>query len=175
VKRSTTRNETVITLGVAAIVVAFASLGLGCEPPDPDEEEYSDLCRVTEGTAQMAGNWVLRGSGSRSSCLDESYDGSFTIGTSQALRVLQTPGPAESDSDVIGLAGPILYPGGSFDLDGTVRGVCADFSTTEEGPSGRIVYRFSGTAADSGVIRGSFSGDGPSQCATTGTFSVVIQ
>lgn len=156
-------------LAWAALLVA---LPLGCELPEIDEADPTDVCLVTEGDAQLAGQWTLTASGTRSACIDDGYDGDFSLGTSQELHVVQATNDANEE---LGLEGPLLFSGGSFDLNGSVRGVCVDFSTTETGPSGHVVYRFTGTVSDSGMIRGTFTGDGPSQCATEGTFSVAIR
>jgi len=159
-------------LAIAAALI-FPPL-VACEPPGMSDLEPVDACRVSEGSVDLGGSWTLRGSGSRSGCRDDSYDGKFTLGTSVALRVVQDDENG-SDAENIALAQPILFPGGSFDLNGSVSGICVDFSSIENGPQGEIVYRFSGTAADMGVIRGSFTGDGPRGCTTSGTFSASVR
>jgi hypothetical protein len=59
-----------------------------------------------------------------------------------------------------------------FSLAGQVQGSCVTFTTSESDLLGTILYQFKGKASSGRVIRGRFTGTGPTGCVAGGTFTV---
>jgi hypothetical protein len=72
------------------------------------------------------------------------------------------------------LASPVDVPGGEFTLTGTVRGTCLEFTMEETGHAGSFRFAFDGNR-DGADVAGTFTGEGPPGCASTGDFRVTIR
>ncbi len=156
---STLRSK---ALTLAIVALAFA----GCVPIEGFDDLIED-CQVSEGTAQLAGTWKITGQGSRTGCLDERFNAEKLIINSKGLSISQ-------QGNLLTLSSPL----DNFTLsDGNVTGTCVNFNTVElaDDPAFNLLFSWDGNVRDDGVITGSFRGEGPSGCESTGTFSITVQ
>jgi hypothetical protein len=114
--------------------------------------------------APVGGRWTLSGTGSRSSCEEETLNAdSFTLSSGE-LDVKQDGASLSLGRQLEG-----------FTLTGTVRGACVEFQTVESSGGGSISYRWEGKVQSDGSLYGNFTGDGPSACTSQGTFSAAVE
>ncbi|MBW2730904.1 MAG: hypothetical protein JRH20_00840 [Deltaproteobacteria bacterium] len=126
-------------------------------------------CSTAGSTADLSGEWVIKGVGDRKGCDDSIWDGSFELGPSRALRVESTPTAGTMRDLALGdsISG--------FQLNGHTEGSCVDFTTSEAVEGGTVSYAFQGGAASTSNVAGTFTSTHPLGCIVEGTFEVTIQ
>ncbi|MCA9563616.1 MAG: hypothetical protein KC561_09010 [Myxococcales bacterium] len=158
------RHALLFALAIGWVVLGFAEC-------DSLGEDYYDQCSsgVVAPYGDLNGSWVISGNGSRSGCSDDRLNGEFRMSSSTLDVVVDGTG-----AGALQLAEPMSIPGGQFTLSGDlVYSGCLEFVTRETSNAGTIEYRF--RAINSGYgLEGSFTGSGPSNCDSTGDFSVSI-
>ncbi len=156
-----THRPFVISLLCLGILTGCGDLGLGLD----DEEEN----RCAGDMAKVSGSWTLTGSGSRTSCGQESLNTSEVEFGSVPLQIAQV-------NNNLTLRETVPVPGGSFTFsNGVVNGSCVSFETRETGAMGTQHYTWEGAVESSGVITGSVRGDGPGSCNVAGNFRIDVR
>ena len=79
----------------------------------------------------------------------------------------------DPDTDLILLNTPIEEGGASITLTGRVAGNCVDFDFVLATPQDTQTFQFRGEVSGKQVI-GEFTGTGPADCASAGTFQVEV-
>lgn len=155
--------NTVLKLSAALALVLTAT---GCVPIE-DLLEDEDPCLRELGTAQVGGTWRITGQGSRSACTEERFN-------ADEMDIRSIPLEIKQEGEVLTLAGNI--DGFTFS-NGKVDGSCVSFTTVEEArtPVNNLVFRWSGTVREDGLIVGSFDGEGPQSCVASGSFNIDVQ
>ncbi len=150
-------------------IAAFFALALSvaCEPlndlvDEPDINE--DPCQSANGPAPVDGIWVITGNGQRTECSNDDLNNDFSLASNGNLVVKQ-------DDDTLSLNGTI----DGFSFTGTVDGICVNFTTIEETNGPDLSYSWSGKVNSDGSITGTFTGTGPSDCASNGSFTAIVQ
>lgn len=139
----------------------------GCELVDALDAGPLDAFVDAGPPADVSGRWVLSGDGRLTGCADERFNTDM-LTLSSSLNVVQ-------EGDMIRLAdGAVLVDRFVFQ-DGTVRAERVRFTTLEESGGERIVLHFDGRYdALIHEVRGTFQGEGPSTCASSGSFRVEL-
>lgn len=145
-----------------SLLLALALAGCGSE----DAPE----CAAGALPADLAGTWVVSGSGEWSDCSEEQLDGELTLRSPAPLTVEQAQG---AGGDSLHLVSAVVLEEGSFSFSGTVRGRCVSFSTVETHADGSLSLDFNGKAGGSSIT-GSFSGSGPGGCRASGDFEAGV-
>lgn len=135
-------------------------LSLACEPLDELIDAGPSAPVQPE---QVAGSWVIHGEGRMSACEEAQYNSDSLRFASQALRVRQDEAQLSLDRLIEG-----------FQFEGQVLGEQVYFSTQETHHAGSILISFEGRVEHDGVIRGGFTGSGPSGCQSSGSFHVAV-
>jgi hypothetical protein len=155
------QHTSIFVLSLLAIITT------ACVPLDDAALDGRD-CRVSDGAASLGGSWTITGRGSRAECLDSRFNTeSFEI-DSAAFKVAQ--------DELGGLS--LAEPRAGFQLtDGSVRGVCLDFTTVEEigEAEDNLIFEWAGEVRVDDSVTGTFTGQGPSGCVSSGTFTVVVR
>ena len=154
-------------LTLILFALAVAALALACEPLDDDFLDPADACNLSEGTSVVSGTWNISGTGRRTDCTDPRFDAEELSINSKGLSIVQ------DDDGNLSLSADI--PGFALS-NASVRGTCVDFSTTEESadPANNLLFTWDGDVRADGAITGTFTGEGPQGCNTSGTFSITI-
>ncbi len=153
------------------LLLALAGCLVGCIVDSDYEPPPQFPCDSSADNADVAGTWIITGSGTRTDCQDdERLDttlftlGSVAITVSQNITSLKLVSPTNSGSATLTLT------------NGIVDGTCVDFELTElGGKDGKIKYEFAGAMKSNGEIIGIFDGDGPESCDSDGSFTIRIQ
>ena len=142
-------------------LLALLSLALsGCDPFEEDIRELND-CPPASPSAHLSGDWHLDGEGTRSECEEDHLNGAIDLRTARPLGITQDASGNLTLTTALG----------GFAFTGHVFGSCVEF-VTDEGASGQVM-NFSGNASGSRVA-GTFRGEGPGSCVSTGTFTVQV-
>jgi len=165
----------------------FSGIGGGCE----DGPELPD-CNQPYTGASLDGQWRISAHGKRFACTDRRLEGSLDIDTSVPLSIASdatpTSGPAtgpepdnESDAFVQRIERADFVLSGDklprpVSLTGQVRGSCVVLTLTEELPDDdKLEYHLDGYIDAKGSIHGSFTGEGPELCLSSGSFSARVR
>jgi hypothetical protein len=137
--------------------------------------------------------WHLDATGRRSGCSKRRLNGRLTIDASQSVGVRAmaeaTGGSASGPDAGLTAADAFLQrivradyvlSGGSLPsvraFNGRTAGSCVNFTLSEELEDGdRLIYFFEGAFDGPDKIRGEFTGEGPEDCDTEGTFTVRLE
>lgn len=145
--------------GSTAPFMALLALGSGGCEPATNADSVEPECQGVP--AQVAGTWVLSGTGSRSGCENDKLDTDRFDLSSAGIAVAQ-------NGDTLQLA----EASETFELFGTVAGSCLEFTTVEAVENDSIRYAWSArVTTDARRAQGSFSGSGPENCISSGTFT----
>lgn len=150
---------------------AAAVLMIACDRPVVVTNDTGLNCSGDASAAELAGNWIVSGSGSRSGCTDSRYEGAFTLGPSQPIAVAVTTADAGASTSTLAASSP---PSG-FSLSGSAQSTCIKFTTSETTNGQTTTYEFSGTLQGTKTVTGTLTGTGPGPCIVAGSFSVVAQ
>lgn len=129
---------------------------------DSGDPWAADPCTADGASpAWVAGDWALTGQGERTGCSVASLDTPrFELASRGAIQVAQ-------DGSQLLLANTRA----DFRLQGSVEGVCVDFTTTES--DNTLSFDWTGIAQDN-VVTGTFTGYGPGACLSEGDFTLLI-
>jgi hypothetical protein len=119
--------------------------------------------------ADVAGRWVITGSGSLTACDDPRYD-------TPNLRIESAPFSVRQSGTALTADAPPQPPGGTFELrEGSVNADTVHFKTIEQSPEAAVALTYDGRIDDLGRVVGRFTGIGPGTCEGRGTFVVEIE
>jgi len=160
---------------------------------EPDDSGFDVSCDYTESGDLAEGYWHLEAEGTRSGCSKRRFNGRLTIDTSQSVAVRamaeatggNASGPdggvheADAFLQRIERADYVLSAGSlpsALEFNGRTAGSCVVFTVSEELDDGdRLLYFFEGSFDGPDKIRGAFTGEGPEDCETEGTFTVRLE
>ena len=139
----------------------------GCELIDGLDAGPLDAFMDAGPPADVSGQWVLSGDGRLTGCDDERFNTDM-LTLSSTLQIVQ-------EGDTIRLADGVVLVDRFVFQDGSVRAERVRFTTLEESGGERIVLHFDGQYdALIHEVRGTFDGEGPSTCASSGSFRVEL-
>lgn len=119
--------------------------------------------------AEVAGRWLITGSGQMRGCDDARFDTDDLQLQSAPLSVVQT-------DDTLSVPNPPQPATGTFAFrEGRVSGVEIRFKTIEQGPDLGVALTYRGRLDDLGRIVGTFTGEGPGTCESSGDFLIEIE
>lgn len=172
------------------LAVCVVPLLAACEP---DDSGFEVSCDYTESGDLAEGYWHLEAEGTRSGCSKRRLNGHLTIEASQSVAVHamaqatggNASGPdagvTEADAFVqrIERADYLLSAGSlpsALAFNGRTAGSCVVFTVSEELEGGdRLLYFFEGAFDGPDRIRGEFTGEGPEDCNSEGSFTVRLE
>lgn len=126
-------------------------------------------CEVDRTNLTVGGEWSLTGDGTRTGCADPIYDGPFELASDAPLAIEQFSTRERADQiDYTENTTSSLF------LSGSVEGSCVVFDVREAYDDKPVRYAFDGVAVSSDRIRGTFTGVGPGECRSSGTFLVDV-
>ena len=177
-----------LALTAAGCFGGFGGSGGGCA----DREEPEDVCNRRFTGASLDGEWELHAHGRRTGCNDRRLEGRLEIETTVPLDVEaeaqatfgNAGGPEvdnESDAFVQRIERADFELRGEklprkVSLTGVVLGSCVMLTLTEPLADGDTLrYELNGAVDDIGEVSGSFTGTGPEQCQSQGTFTARIR
>ena len=172
------------------LALCAAPLLAGCLP---DDDGFDVSCDYAESGDLAEGYWHLEAEGRRSGCSKRRLNGHLTIDASQSVGVhamaqatngsASGPDAGVSEADAflqrIERADFLLSAGSlpsALAFNGRTAGSCVVFTLSEELEGGdRLLYFFEGAFDGPDRIRGDFTGEGPEDCDTEGTFTVHLE
>lgn len=158
---------------------------------DPDDG-VGRRCDLSVNGNDLEGRWTLHASGQRLDCDDRRLEGDLTLQTSMPVRVsaqaqattnAPTADEAEFEADAfvdrIERADFLIEgedpEGDGVRVRGSATGSCFLVHIEEELPDGDTLrYDLDGYITSRGTARGDFTGRGPEDCRTEGTFRLQI-
>jgi hypothetical protein len=154
--------------------VALGGLG-GCKVLDDalgiDSGAPQDPCVPLAAGEHLPSSWQIDGSGSRSSCSDPAFQGSFSLATKGHLDVTYDADAsiASATTDV-----GVTASAAGFTLQGSIRGSCLSFQTNEQVGDDVVTYDFTGNidSTTGASASGTFTGVGPGTCTSSGSFTL---
>lgn len=171
------------------MLVLIASGCLGCWGDGDDDD---GPCDNPYTGASLDGAWELHGSGKRAGCEDRRLEGKLELDTTAPLVIEAAAQPTFRDA-----GGPITdnesdafiqrIERADYELSGDelphkvtfagqVQGSCVSFTLSEQLPTGDTLnYVLDGEIEDVGEIHGSFTGTGPEQCTSSGSFTATVR
>lgn len=146
---------------VAAGCADLVSSGADVEQPDP--------CDLAADPRPVGGEWVMTGRGARHSCDNSRFNSPNFELLPLHLTVTQTD--EQLDLHHGGEVG-----GASLEMrEAWVRGSCIKFRLVEIAADGGVIdYAFEGEVLRDGRAVGSFEGQGPGDCRSSGHFSITL-
>jgi hypothetical protein len=136
----------------------------------------------------IAGEWSLEAHGERTECSDRRLLGDLAISTPQAITVkgmkfATDAGTGASESDafvnrIVVRAGYELSAKSvpaAIEFEGSSDGACVTFTLIEDLGRDELRYHFDGHMSERGYIEGDFTGTGPDDCETHGTFTIEVR
>ncbi len=180
---STSRHVEASKLPMILISSCCVLLLAACELVDSKMEDPKACDNAAASSIVLEGSWIISGSGLRSGCREERYNGDFVLGPSKKIIVSSagTSGDAGVATDSGKAAGKRQFTGGegtaagSFMFVGESEGNCVTFTTEEDAQGGKVSYSFKGRAEGTHTVSGTFEGSGPEGCTAAGQFSVTIK
>ncbi len=155
--------------GVWSVLVAAAAAACITDEAD-DPRSRLQQCRDEPADADLAGTWLLTGSGVRTGCSDSRFEGDFRIEASVGLVIAQQDN--DPNADTLTLISP-NDPAFTF-FNAFVDGTCVELHIPETTSEGDLAFLFTGDAVDDGRVSGEFEGTGPQDRVSTGTFDVTV-
>lgn len=162
--------------------------GGGCGDGDDDDGP----CNRPYTGASLDGEWQLHAKGKRVGCDDRRLEGSLELDTTVPLVIEAAAQPTfrdaggpptdnESDAFVQRIERADFELGSDqlpnkVSFAGQVQGSCVSFTISEKLPTGDTLrYDLDGELSDVGEIQGSFTGTGPEQCVSSGSFTATVR
>ncbi|MBN1947792.1 MAG: hypothetical protein JW797_19150 [Bradymonadales bacterium] len=139
-------------------------------------ELFGDLLEPRVTTADLSGEWTLRGEGVRDRCTDRLYEGEFSLRLASRLSVRQT-GTDRQGLALLELAQEVKLDAVRLVMSGGVQGNRVEFSLREEVEGvAEVDFQFVGAYNPArATIEGEFSGEGPMGCKNGGRFTVTVE
>lgn len=157
----------------------------GC--PDDGNGDIEPSCDLAFSGSDISGDWELEASGTRTACSDRRLRGSLVITSAEPFHVTTDEVPFDGDASVADTFVNRIVERSEFDatgeslpaklmFSGDTEGSCVSFELVERLAKGdELTYRFEGQISGEGFIEGNFTGTGPKDCDTYGSFTVRVR
>lgn len=166
-KNATVRKR--LAYGVTATLVLLMLLACGGLGSGSDPLTIEEQCHASVGPVDVSGSWTLSGEGTWSDCDNGVEDDAPFEISSTTLTFAQTDEDGDGENERLALDED--YEGFSLE-NGRVMGTCVEFTTVEQDGGTQISFDFSGSYTSHGVINGTFEGEGPGRCNSSGDFEL---